>query len=241
MFWDLVDAHFDGERAAITAMLQKLARREAFGTVEAVALDEVLRVPRHSSAWLLLEMQRLGTSRRMVAASLLHKKWMRATLTRWLAAYLLGAQPPSEGLMVAAEAPHGLLWPQQSAAVDPYRFLGDLALRLAHFMVDLHRLAPEIAYGNAALTLALPWSRLADFRHDGDAVVASVRQFFASLGNTALAEALEWTVLGQNGQYAGFARRRSCCLKFRVAGKDYCATCSKVTPDVQHAQLLAKW
>ena len=239
MFFDLVDRHFSAERDEIIAQLRKLAHRDAAAPV--VALDDVMTVPRHSSEWLVAEMRALGTNRRMIAASLMHKKLMKATLTTWLASYLLSEQPAPDGLALEIAAPHRLHWSQDCKEdVDPYDFLSDLATQFVRHMYDIHRLSPDIAFGNAAMTLAVPWSKLAGFRHNGEAVMASAEQFFARLC-PELGAMLEWHVLRQNGQNAAYARRRSCCLKYRVEGKTYCTTCNKVAIEEQHTGLLAKW
>ncbi|MBV7433917.1 (2Fe-2S)-binding protein [Cardiobacteriaceae bacterium TAE3-ERU3] len=239
MFFDLVDHYFSAERDEIIAQLRKLAYRDDSASV--VALNDVMTVPRYSSEWLMAEMRTLGTNRRMIAASLMHKKLMKATLTTWLAAYLLGEQPASNGLALEVAAPHRLHWSKDTNQnVDPYDFLSELATQFVRHMYDIHRLSPDIAFGNAAMTLAVPWSKLAGFRHDGEAVMASAEQFFARLC-PELGAMLEWHVLHQNGQNAAYARRRSCCLKYRVEGKTYCTTCNKVVIEEQHAALLAKW
>lgn len=239
MFFDLVDRHFSAERDEIIALLRKLAYRDRAATL--VPLDEIIAVPRHSSAWLLTEMHALGTNRRMIAASLMHKKLMKATLTTWLAAYLLGEQPTAAQWAVEADAPHRLHWQESGeASDDPCAVLSALAELFARHMYDIHRLSPDIAYGNAAIALALPWSKLAAFRHDAEAVMASAQQFFARL-QPELSTMIEWHVLQQAAQNAAFPRRHSCCLKYRVEGKTYCSTCNKVAIDEQHAALLAKW
>ncbi|MGF1836511.1 hypothetical protein [Photobacterium sanguinicancri] len=176
-----------------------------------------------------------------IAATLVHKRLMAQLLSPLVAVNVLTEQHPQANLLdIYWDSEYGLSWDKAAFSDSSRPFSEWLNTWLqALFSIFRHEcgVPPRVFWGNCALAISAPWSRLisglnhADLHAQqitGQAVIRSVTAYFKPL-LPELQQALTWLDIDVGCHSIAIPRRNSCCLKYRLpsTGNSLCGTCNR--------------
>ncbi|MGF1789421.1 (2Fe-2S)-binding protein [Photobacterium profundum] len=181
-----------------------------------------------------------------VAASLIQKKLMTQLISPLVAVHVLSEQSPHfslSGLVIPSDFSKPVMWLNEGFCAVPSNDFIVWIERLiqSFYLLFRHTFAipPKTFWGNAALAIASPWSRLVGQGVNGKIVAQDVQQFFSHLC-PELQQALEWLVIEKGEFEIMVPRRNNCCLKYRLPEKQLCGTCNRQTKQQQIDRVITR-
>ncbi|MCX4028353.1 hypothetical protein H0A36_06660 [Endozoicomonas sp. SM1973] len=196
----------------------------------------------YDSKWLINAVNQfcekeLITNRR-VAASLVQKRLMSCVVSPLVAVYLFSGVVPQlnvKQLFINQALSENIQWRGQPFCTTNeslVSWLDDLINQFFEVFRTLLRVNPKAFWGNAALAIASPWSRLASFGKGGEAVQPNIKHFLSTF-SPPIKNALEWLLVEKTTGYVCVPRRNSCCLKYSLPNRTLCGTCNRRSKEEQ--------
>ncbi|MDE1462825.1 hypothetical protein [Spartinivicinus poritis] len=175
---------------------------------------------------------------RRVAASLVQKRLMSCVVSPLVAVYLFTGLIPQlnlNQLFINQSLSENIQWRGQPFCTTNeslVSWLDDLIKEFFDIFRTLLRINPQAFWGNTALAIASPWSRLAHFGKGGEAVHPDIKHFLSKF-SPSIQSAVDWLLIEKATGYVCIPRRNNCCLKFSLPNRKLCGTCNRRSKEEQ--------